>query len=207
MSTASRKPRYAVFDVGNVLIEWSPRFLFEKLIADPERLDWFMANVWDGDLNLELDRGLPFAEGIARLVARHPKWEAEIRAYDTRWDETAPRAITANVALLDELRALGVPRYAITNFSREKFAATRVRFRFLDTFDGLVVSAHEKLVKPDPAIFHLLLDRYGLEPQEGIFIDDSARNVDAAARLGFHTVHVQPGVDVRQAVERLGLIS
>ena len=80
MSAASRKPRYAVFDVGNVLIEWNPRFLFEKLIADRERLDWFMANVWDGDLNLELDRGLPFADGIARLVARHPMWEAEIRA-------------------------------------------------------------------------------------------------------------------------------
>lgn len=201
------RARYAVFDVGNVLIEWNPRFLFETLISDPCRLDWFMANVWDGDLNLELDRGLPFAEGIARLVARHPNWETEIRAYDTRWDETAPRAIAANVGLLNELWTLGVPRYAITNFSREKFAATRLRFPFLDTFDGLVVSAHERLVKPDPAIFYVLLDRYGLEAGEGVFIDDSARNIEAAAALGFHTVHVQPGVDVRQAVERLGLIN
>lgn len=207
MSGVRVRPRYAVFDVGNVLIEWNPRFLFEKLIADPGRLDWFMANVWDGELNLELDRGLPFAQGIARLVARHPDWEAEIRAYDERWDETAPRAIPEAVALLEELKSLGVPRYAITNFSREKFAATRLRFPFLDSFEGLVVSAHERLVKPDPAIFQLLLDRYGLAATDGVFIDDSARNVDAAARAGFHTVHVQPGVDVRATVQQFGLLA
>ncbi|MEZ5926194.1 MAG: HAD family phosphatase [Hyphomicrobiaceae bacterium] len=199
--------RYAVFDVGNVLIEWNPRFLFAKLIREPDRLDWFMRYVWDDELNLELDRGLPFAEGIARLVARHPDWEREIRAYDERWDETAPRAIEGNVALLEELRLKGVPRYAITNFSREKFAASRRRFPFLDTFDGLIVSAHEKLIKPDPTIFRLLLDRYSLSASNGVFIDDSARNIRAAADLGFHTVHVQPGCDVRTEVRSLGLLT
>lgn len=198
--------RYAVFDVGNVLIEWNPRFLYEKVIADPKRLDWFMGNVWDGALNLELDRGLPFAEGIARLVARHPDWENEIRAFDERWDETAPRAIAANVEVLAELRAKSVPCYSITNFSNEKFALTRKRFPFLDTFDGLIVSAHEKLVKPDPAIYQLLLSRYGLSANEGVFIDDSETNVRAAESVGFHTVHVRPDNDLRAALAALSLL-
>ena len=198
--------RYAVFDVGNVLIEWNPRFLYEKVIPDLKRLEWFMANVWDGALNLELDRGLPFADGIAQLVARHPDWEAEIRAFDERWDETAPRAIAANVEVLAELRAKSVPSYSITNFSKEKFAQTRERFPFLNTFDGLIVSAHERLVKPDPAIYQLLLDRYALVANEGVFIDDSETNIRAAEALGFHTVHVRPDTDLRAALQTLGLL-
>ncbi len=198
--------RYAVFDVGNVLIEWNLRFLYQKVIPDPERLAWFMTHVWDGALNLELDRGLPFADGIARLVARHPDWETEIRAFDERWDETAPRTIAANVKVLAELRATGVPRYSITNFSAEKFAQTRKRFPFLDTFDGLIVSADVRLVKPDAAIYQLLLDRHGLVANEGVFIDDSEPNIRAATLLGFHTVHVRPGTDLRAALQTLGLL-
>lgn len=198
--------RYAVFDVGNVLIAWNPRFLFAKLIPDPDRLDWFMVNVWDDAWNLEMDRGRPFADGIEMLVRRHPGWEAEIRAYDERWDETAPYAIRDNVAALDELKEKGVSCFAITNFSAEKFETSRRRFSFLDTFDGLIVSAHERLVKPDPAIFRLLLERYGLQAGEGIFIDDSERNIRAAEALGFQTVHVRPDTDVRAALAGAGLL-
>ena len=198
--------RYAVFDVGNVLIEWDPRFLYEKVISDPARLDYFMTNVWDSAVNLEMDRGLPFAEGIALLVARHPQWEAEIRAFDVRWEETIPREISANTRVLAELRTRRLPNFAITNFSSEKFALSRRRFPFLDGFDGLIVSAHEKLVKPDPAIFRLFLDRYGLEASEGVFIDDSEKNVRAAEALGFHVLHVGPGTDVREGLIRLGLL-
>lgn len=199
--------RYAVFDVGNVLITWNPRFLYEKIIPEPKRLDWFMANVWDGALNLEMDRGLPFAEGIARLVARHPDWSREIRAFDERWDETVSGEIEANVAVLGELRSKGVSCYAITNFSAEKFEGARKRFPFLDSFDGLIVSAHERLVKPDPAIYRLLLDRYGLAAHEGVFIDDSETNVRAAEALGFHTVHIRPDTDLRAGLRALGLPS
>jgi HAD superfamily hydrolase (TIGR01509 family) len=198
--------RYAVFDVGNVLIAWNPRFLFQKLIAEPERLEWFMTNVWDNQWNLEMDRGRPFAEGIALLVAKHPEWAAEIRAYDERWDETAPYAIAANVALLAELKSHGVPRYAITNFSAEKFAVSLRRYPFLSTFEGAIVSAHERIVKPDPAIYKLLLDRYSLVAGEGVFIDDSEKNVHAAEAIGFKSVHVVPGIDVRAEVVRLGLL-
>lgn len=198
--------RYAVFDVGNVLIGWNPRFLYSKLIADPERLEHFMAHVWDGAVNLEMDRGLPFAEGIAQLVARHPDWENEIRAFDERWDETVSGEIGSNVSVLSELQSRGVPCYSITNFSAEKYAASRKRFPFLDTFDGLIVSAHERLVKPDPAIYQRLLDRYGLTAVEGVFIDDSEMNVRAAEALGFHTVHVRPDTDLRAALATLGLL-
>ena len=152
-----------------------------------------------------MDRGLPFAEGIATLLARHPDWEKEIRAFDERWEETAPRAINSNVEVLAELRAKNVPRYSITNFSAEKFALTRKRFPFLDTFDGLIVSAQEKLVKPDPAIYRLLLSRYELSANEGVFIDDSLPNVRAAEALGFHAVHVRPDTDLRVALAALGL--
>lgn len=194
-----------VFDVGNVLIRWDPRLLYQDLIPEPERLDWFMQNVCTAAWNIEQDRGRSWEEAVALLVAEHPEWEREIRAYDERWHETVPGKIDDSVAVLEELKARGDKVYAITNFSREKWAESLIRFPFLQSFDGVIVSAHERLIKPDRAIFQVLLDRYGLAAGDCIFVDDSAKNIAAAQDIGMQTVHFVEPIDLRAALRERGL--
>ncbi len=194
-----------VFDVGNVLIRWDPRHLYRRLIPDEARMDWFMQNVCNSAWNIEQDRGRPWADAVAELVALHPEWEREIRAYDQHWHETVPGVIEDSVAVLEELKARGEKVYAITNFSREKWAESLVRFPFLATFDGAIVSAHERMLKPEPEIFRLLLARYGLAAQDCIFVDDSEKNVTGARAVGMQAVHFVEPIDLRAELKALGV--
>lgn len=177
-----------VFDIGNVLIRWDPKRLYSRLFPDPVKRDWFLATICTDAWNVEMDRGRPFAEGIAELVARHPEWETEIRAWDEHWHEMVPGEIAGSVEILERVRALGIPDYAITNFSREKFAEAVTRFPFLTRFRDAVVSAHERLLKPDPAIYRVLIDRNRLDPAACLFIDDSPKNVAGARAVGMQAV-------------------
>ena len=194
-----------VFDVGNVLIRWDPQIVYRDMIPDDEKRAWFMQNVCTAAWNIEQDRGRSWEEAVALLVASHPEWEAEIRAYDERWHETVPGIVEDSVAVLAELKARGEKVYAITNFSREKWAECLIRFPFLQSFDGVVVSAHERVIKPDPEIFHILLRRYGLAAGDCVFIDDSAKNIDAARGVGMQAVHFVEPIDLRGALAAHGV--
>jgi 2-haloacid dehalogenase len=182
-------PSIVVFDVGNVLIHWDPRRLYRQLFDDPAKVEWFLTHVCHSAGNLELDRGRAYGEAIAEQIAMFPEYAAEIRAYDERWDEMVAGAIEGSVSSLERLRAAGVPLYAITNFSRAKFDHATKRFPFLLKFHGIIVSADEGLVKPDPAIFELFLERFGLSAPDCLFIDDSAANVESARKLGMAAHH------------------
>ena len=177
-----------VFDLGGVLIDWDPRYLYRKLLADEAAVEEFLATVCTPEWNAELDRGRPFAEGVAELVERHPEHAATIAAYHERWPEMLAGDLPGTVEVLGELRAAGVPLYALTNWSAETFAITRGRFEWLGWFDGLLVSGEERMTKPDPAFFRLLLDRFGLDPGATVFVDDSEANVAAAGELGIDAV-------------------
>ena len=177
-----------VFDLGGVLIDWDPRYLYRKLLADEAAVEEFLATVCTPEWNAEQDRGRPFADGVAELVERHPAHAAAIAAYHERWPEMLGGDIPGAVELLAELRATGVPLYALTNWSAETFVLARERFEFLDWFCGLLVSGEERIIKPDPAIFELLLDRFGLDPGSTFYVDDSPANVAAAAALGLDAV-------------------
>lgn len=194
-----------VFDVGNVLLRWDPRLLYRDLIPEDEKLHWFMQNVCTAAWNIEQDRGRSWEEGVALLVAAHPEWEAQIRANDVRWHETVPGIVEDSVAILAELKAKGEKVYSITNFSREKWAECLIRFPFLQSFDGAIVSAHERLIKPDPAIFRVLLERYGLEAGDCVFVDDSARNIEAARSVGMKAVHFVEPIDLRARLRAHGV--
>lgn len=196
--------RKVVFDVGNVLIRWDPRLLYRQFFAERAKMDWFMQNVCTAAWNLEQDRGRPWAEAVAELVARHPEWEREIKAYDERWHETVPGAIEDSVFVLEELKGKGEPVYAITNFSHEKWAECLIRFPFLQSFDGVVVSAHERLLKPDPAIYRVLLERYGLQAEDCIFVDDSEKNVKGARSVGMQGLHFVEPIDLRGELRGFG---
>jgi 2-haloacid dehalogenase len=193
-----------VFDVGNVLLRWDPHLLYRDLIPDDEKRDWFTRNVCTAAWNIEQDRGRSWEEAVAILVAAHLEWEREIRASHERWHDTVPGVVEDSVAVLAELKAKGEKVYAITNFSREKWAECLIRFPFLQSFDGAVVSAHERLIKPDPAIFHVLLERYGLKAEDCIFVDDSAKNIETARSVGMQAVHFVEPIDLRAELRALG---
>jgi 2-haloacid dehalogenase len=177
-----------VFDLGGVLIDWDPRYLYRKLLADEAAVEEFLATVCTPEWNAEQDRGRPFAEGVAELVERHPAHAAAIAAYAERWPEMLAGEIGGSVEVLAELRAAGVPLYALTNWSAETFVVARERFEFLGWFDGVLVSGEERMIKPDPRFFKLLQDRFGLAPEATFYVDDSEANVAAARRLGFDAV-------------------
>jgi len=169
-----------VFDIGNVFVPWDPRFLYEKLIPDEDRLNFFLEEIVTPDWNLEQDRGRTFADGVALLCRQFPEQEALIRQFDIRWTEMLGDVITGTVEVLEKLIARGTAVYAIINFSAEKWPVFCRRHRFTSQFKDVLVSGDEKLVKPDPAIFQLAIDRFCLIPEETVFIDDRLENIAAA---------------------------
>lgn len=194
-----------VFDIGNVFVEWDPMLLFRKLFDSEEEARWFHDTICTPDWNLAFDAGATFAEGVARLTARYPRYWREIQAFDKRWEETVGPLIEGTIGILDELVAAEVPTFAITNFSREKLVSRLGVWPFLEKFDGIVVSGIEHLVKPDPRIFRLFCDRYALAPDSCVFIDDSEVNVASAARFGMHAIHFTGAEALRRDLRTLGL--
>ena len=178
-----------VFDVGNVLIDWDARRICRDHFNSDDEISAFLEEIDFHAWNLKQDAGRSWAEGVDCLTERHPRHAALIRRFDTDWQLSVSGAIEGTVAILDRLRGAGVPLYAITNFSAEKWTESTRRFPFLAShFRGVVVSAHERLVKPDPAIFELFLARHGLEAEDCVFIDDSPANVASAASVGFDAI-------------------
>lgn len=200
----STTPSTVVFDIGNVLLRWDMRALFAQLVP-PDRLDWFMEHVCPVSWHGQLDAGLTYAEAIAQRVALYPDHAHLIAHYDARWQETIVGAIDGSVRLLEALRAAGAPTYAITNFPAEKFGETCDLYPFLKGFQGVVVSGRERLVKPDPAIFRLFLDRYGLVAEDCVFIDDSPANVESARALGFCAIQFTDAARLAHNLRALGL--
>ena len=181
-----------IFDLGGVLIDWDPRHLYRKLIPDEDRMEHFLANICVHDWNEQHDAGRPVEEGMTELAAQHPEWEAEIFAYYGRWEEMLGGAIQGTVDLLNELKQADEKRLlALTNWSTETFPIARHRYEFLNWFEGILVSGEEKMKKPDPEFYELLFARFKVDPSRAVFIDDSARNIDAAAKLGLHTIQFQ----------------
>lgn len=201
------RPRAVIFDVGMVLYRWDPRFLYERLIEDDRALDAFLANVLTRDWHVQHDAGRLFADTSAELIARFPEHEALISVWGPRFNETIPGPVPGMTELVEELDAAGVPLFAITNFSGEFWKPFRAREAALfDRFRGIVVSGDEKLLKPDPAIYALALERFGLAPGEAVFIDDVPANAEAATRAGIQGIHFTGAHALRADLAGLGLL-
>ena len=195
-----------VFDIGNVLVHWDPRALYAKIFTDADQVTWFLTHVCNHDWNLEQDRGRSFADGVTELTARFPEHAEAIAAYDTRWHETVLGAIDGSVAVLADLEARGTPLYAITNFNQHKFREALERFPFLSTFRDIVVSGDERLLKPDAAIYRVLLERNGLRAEDCVFIDDSEKNVKGAEAVGMRGIHFTTPAALRHELAGMGLL-
>ncbi|GAA0865829.1 HAD-IA family hydrolase [Sphingopyxis soli] len=173
-----------IFDVGRVLFDWDLRYLFAKLIADPAELEWFVTHVVTPQWHFQHDAGRPLAEMLPELKAAFPGYAALIDAYAARFNETIPGPMPGTLELVERLDDAGVPLFAITNFGHEFWEGFRPTQPIFDRFRDIVVSGIEKLVKPDPAIYRLAIERFGIDPAGALFIDDVAANIAGAESVG-----------------------
>jgi 2-haloacid dehalogenase len=199
--------RVVVFDLGGVLIDWNPRHLYRKLFAGDEgAMEAFLAEVCTVEWNERQDAGRTFAEAARALLPRHADKIELIEAFGKRFDEMIAGEITGTVDILAALKRAGIPRYALSNWSAETFPPQRDRFPFLAWFDGIVISGEEGVIKPDPRIFRVLLQRYRIAPREAVFIDDNPANAAAAQALGIHGIHFRSPQLLQRELEALGLL-
>ncbi len=200
-----RKIASVVFDLGGVLLDWNPRYLYRELFDDPGEMERFLARICTSDWHHAHDLGEDTRQSCQRLARRHPEYRMQIMAWAERSEEMVAGAFGDTVEILAGLKAAGLPCYALSNMEPEFFPLRRARFPFIDWFDGWVISGFEKVAKPDRRIFEILLERYRIAPATALFIDDSVANVAAARHLGMTAVHFTSAQQLRQVLHDLGL--
>jgi len=197
-----------VFDLGGVLVDWNPRYLYRKLFAGDERaMEEFLATVCTQSWNLQQDAGRSFSEACASLCERHPDKAHLINAWFERFDETMAGPISGTVDVVQALRARSVPLYALSNWSTETFPVALRRFDFLKWFQGILLSGQVKLVKPDPRIFEVFQETFCIDPARAVYIDDLQQNVQAAACTGMHPVLFTTAEALRAELSTIGLLA
>jgi 2-haloacid dehalogenase len=200
-NAAAKQYSNLVFDLGAVLIDWNPRYLYDKVFATAAETDFFLQNICTPDWNEEQDAGRSLQEATEMLVTQHPEYEAQIRAFYGRWKEMLGGPIEETVQLLRELKDSNQYKiYALTNWSNETFPLALLLYPFLQWFDGIVVSGREKMRKPHAAFYNLLLQRYELNPAETLFIDDNHRNIVGAEACGIDGIHFTSPLQLKEVL-------
>ena len=195
-----------IFDLGGLLIDWNPRYVYRTIFKTEEEIDWFFENVATDDWNENQDAGYPITKATEELAAKHPEWEKEIQAYYGRWTEMLGGPIHETVEIFRQLKKIPeLKTYALTNWSAETFHIALERYDFLHWFDGRVVSGEEKTRKPFHVFYQKLLDRYNVDPARSLFIDDNLRNVKAAEELGIKAIHFRNPEQLKQELINLGI--
>lgn len=195
-----------VFDVGRVIVQWDMRLLFEKLIDDPQELDWFLGNVVTEEWHMQHDAGRPIADMIAERIELYPDYAPQIEAYGTRFLETIPDRVPGTVELIERLDARGWPLFAITNFGTDFWAQYRPTEPVFERFGDIVVSGHEKTIKPGREIFEIAQQRFGLPAGKMFFIDDNAANIAAARQFGWQVHHFTCAAQLESDLAARGLL-
>jgi len=198
-----------IWDLGGVLIDWKTTYVFDEHYFDSiEKRDYFFEHVCTSDWNENQDAGYPIVQSTTEKIAEHPEWTPAIRDFYGRWEEMLRGPIQETVDIFRDLRAVQQYKfYALTNWSAETFPIALQRFDFLHWFDGRVVSGEEKTRKPYPDFYQILLDRYQLNPERSLFIDDNLRNVKAAEALHIPSVHFQNSDQLRAELKGRGMLS
>ncbi|RCH53815.1 HAD family phosphatase [Mucilaginibacter hurinus] len=196
-----------IFDLGAVLIDWNPAYLYRKLFNNEEDINNFLKTICTSDWNEQQDAGRSLQEGTDILVKQFPQHEENIRAFYGRWPEMLGGHINGTVNVLKRLKDSGKYKiYALTNWSAETFGIAKERYDFLHWFDGIVVSGEEKTRKPFPEFYQILLDRYSISPADALFIDDNQRNVLAAEKMGIKSIHFTSAEDLEMTLAKLQVL-
>jgi 2-haloacid dehalogenase len=190
-----------VFDVGGVLVDWDPRHLYRQVLGSDEEVEHFLAEVATWAWHTQHDLGRPMAETIPELIAEHPDHAEAIALWHSRYHDMVAGEVPGSIDVVRELHAAGVRLLVLSNMPADVLHVIEA-FEWLDLFDGVVVSGQEGVIKPDPAIYRILVDRHGVDVATTAFVDDRIENVEAAAALGFHAVHFTDAAALR---DELGL--
>jgi 2-haloacid dehalogenase len=206
MPSQQREIEAVVFDLGGVLLDWDPRYVYRQLFADPADMEEFLGSVCTSDWHRAHDLGADITQSCEQLALRYPEHRDMIMVWAERGEEMVAGQFDDTVEFLSELKASGMPCYALSNMEPDAFAVRRARFGFMRWFDAHVISGLEGVAKPDRRIFEILLHRHGLRPQATVFIDDQPRNVDAARGLGLVALHFSSAAQLRQDLQALGAV-
>jgi 2-haloacid dehalogenase len=195
-----------IFDFGGVVINWDPHEVFKKYFDnDRQAINNFLTEINFSTWNLAQDKGYPFADAVLELSAQFPQYAHLIRAYDEEWEQSISGVIPGTVEILHRLKAAGYRLYGLTNWSAEKFHLVKHKFEIFNIFEDILVSGEVKLIKPDPAIFRLLLQRIHRQPEECLLVDDSVQNIEVAQKMGFATHHFTASAQLELDLHSLGL--
>lgn len=203
----NKKIEAVIFDLGGVLIDWNPSYVFDKMFENEEKKKHFFENICTPDWNEKQDAGRTIKEANEELLAKHPEWKEYIEAYYGRWEEMLGGPIHETVEIFKQLKESGKYKlYALTNWSAETFPVALELYEFLHWFDGRVVSGEEKMRKPFPEFYQLILDRFHLTPEHTLFIDDNLRNIKAAEEIGLRTIVFESPQQLKEELHRLGIL-
>jgi 2-haloacid dehalogenase len=205
MASQQRDIDAVVFDLGGVLIDWDPRYVYRPLFDDPADMEEFLGSVCTPDWHRDHDLGADITQSCEQLALRYPEHRDMIMVWAERGEQMAAGQFDDAVQVLGDVKATGVRCYALSNMEPDAFRARRARFPFMNWFDAHVISGLEGVAKPDRRIFEILLHRHGLRPRACVFIDDQARNVDAARELGLRGLHFSSAARLRKDLSGLGL--
>lgn len=193
-----------IFDFGGVVMDWNQRYFYKNYFNDDEKMEFFLKNICSDEWNAQQDCGRTLAEGTEILVAQFPDWEQEIRAFYDNWTTMLKGDITENVAALRKLAKTDFQLFGLTNWSAETFPYALEHYDFFELFEGkIVVSGDEKLIKPNPKIWNVLLERYQIKAEESIFIDDNAKNIEVAKNIGFKVIHCTENINLEAEIEKI----
>ena len=195
-----------VFDLGNVLIEWNPSHLYDKIFPNKKESDYFLSNICTMDWHSQQDAGRDIKEATEEKVKEHPDFAQPIRAFYARWKEMFGGPIEGSVNILKEVKEKGYKVYALSNWNAELFNYAIDDYPFLKWFDGKIISGEVKLKKPDEAIYQVMIERFSLTPQNTLFIDDTEKNIEEAKTLGFHCIHFKSAEQLRTHLNNLEIL-
>jgi len=202
-----KKINTIIFDLGGVLVDWDPKYVYRTIFEKEKEMEWFFENICTFEWNEEQDAGRTLAEATELLVKKYPEHESNIRAYYDRWEEMLGGPIEETVEILRELKNNpALKLYALTNWSAETFPIALKKYEFLHWFDGRLVSGEEKIRKPFPELYRRLIDKYSIDPFTALYLDDNSRNLLPAKELGMETIHFQTPDQFRGELIKIGVL-
>jgi 2-haloacid dehalogenase len=203
-----RKISTIIFDLGGVLIDWNPEYVYLKEFrGNREKMDWFLSEICAWEWNANQDAGYPIAKATEDRIAMFPEYEELIRMYYGRWDEMLGFTHNDTLKILESV--VNNPYYrvlALTNWSGETFHKAIAKFDWLSWFEGILVSGNEGMRKPFPEIYKLMLSRYSINPSEAVFIDDSIKNVEGSELVGIKGIHFKGASELEHSFKELGIM-